>query len=333
MRNRIVIGLAVIGLIVGINAYTSYAKAPEYETVSVSRAQISQVVLASGEVKSDEEVELKFPVSGKLVKLAVKKNERVKKWSLIASLDKKELQKNLERSLRDYAKERTDFDQNEQVTYKDVVETDTIKRILRKNQFDLEKAVLDVELTDFAIKNANLFSPIAGVVTKVHTQEGTSVIAGTAPIVTIADPDKVAFVAEVGESDIANVSPAQEAVIELDAYPEQKFNGKVIEVDFAATKTNGNKAYLVKIAFDQQLAVKLDMSGEAEITTVSHENALVIPKQVIQEKQGKKYAEILKSGKLTQVEITTGLKGKGGMIEVLSGLDEGEQVVLPPKKK
>lgn len=190
-----------------------------------------------------------------------------------------------------------------------------------------------MELADFAAKNADLYSPIDGVITEVNTQAGTSIVAGTTPIVTIVNPDNIFFIAKVGESDIANVAAGQKVTIDLDAFEDKKFSGKVVQVDFAATVTNGNKAYYVKIQLDEKDKLKLDMSGEAQITTDSRENVLAIPKFAIQEKNGKKYVEILEKEKIVQREISTGLKGEGGMIEIVSGLNVGDKVILSPKKK
>lgn len=323
--------LAVVAILfAGFQMYSRFSRPPQYETVAVKRSTITQKVTASGEIKSEDEVELKFPVGGKLTYLAVKKNDLVNKWGYIGSLDLQDLQKRMEKSLRDYSKERNDFDQVRDVTYKDVVITDTVKRILEKDQWDLDKAVLDVELADIAKKNADLYSPIAGVVTKVHTHEGTSVI-NTTPIVTIADPDKMVFIAKIGEADIANVAVGQEAIVILDAFEDKEFKGKIAEVDYAATTaTNGGgKTYQVKITLDELNKVKLDMSGDVEIVTVSHQDALSLPRVAVQEKNGQKYVEVQQEKNLVQKEVTTGIKGVGGVIEILSGIAEGEKVVIP----
>lgn len=330
-RRNLFVALAVIVILfVGFRAYSSYSRIPAYETVEVKKNTIAQNVTASGEIKSEEEVELKFPIGGKLIYLAVKKNDRVKKWGYIGSLDEDELQKKLTKSLRDYSKERDDFDQDSQVTYKDQVITDTVKRVLEKNQWDLDKAVLDVEIADITKKNADLYSPITGVVTKVHTHEGISVI-NTTPIVTIADPDKMVFIAKIGEADIAQIEPGQDAIVILDAFEGKKFSGKVIEIDYAATtSTNGgSKSYGVKIALNDTAKLKLDMSGDVEILTASHSDALSLPRATIQEKDGQKYVEILDDKELKQKEVTTGIRGSGGVIEILSGLGAGEKVVVP----
>lgn len=131
-RRNIFLLLAVLIIsLIGFRIYSARTKAPSYETVAAEKTAITQSVAASGEVKSDNEVDLKFPVSGKVAYLAVKKNDRVKKGAYIASLDKRALQKTLEKSLRDYSKERNDFDEDSQVTYKDKVITDTFRRIVK----------------------------------------------------------------------------------------------------------------------------------------------------------------------------------------------------------
>lgn len=332
-RNIIIVLITVAIFFIGAQIYSSYYKTQAYDVEEIKKTDITRIVFASGEIKSDDEAELKFPVSGKLINIAVKKNDRVKKWGYIASLDKTELLKTMDQSLRDYSKTRADYEEDKEVTYKDKVVTDTVKRVLEKNQYDLDKAVLDVELANFAAKNADLYSPIDGIVTKVQTQAGTGVIAGTTPIVTIVNPDNIFFVAKVGESDIADIVPGQKVSVDLDAFEDKQFTGKVVQVDSAATVSNGNKAYYVKIELDEKDKVKLDMSGEAQITTNSRENVIAVPKFAIQEKNGKKYVEVLENEKPVQKEITTGLKGKGGMMEVVSGLNTGDKVVLSSKKK
>lgn len=319
--------------------FSVYSQQPRYDTVEVKRTSITQEVTASGQIESEDEVELKFPVSGKLTHLAVRKNDKVGKWGYIGSLDQEDLQKRIEKSLFDYSKERNDFDEDQRVTYKGIQNpkdalTDTAKRVLEKNQWDLNRAVLDVELADIAKKNSNLYSPIAGVVTKVQTHEGTSVLAATTPIVIVADPDKLVFVAKVGEADIAEMSEGQDATLTLDAFEGRKFSGRVKEVDFAATiSASGGKTYQVKIALDEIDKLKLYMSGNVKITTISHANALTLPRTVIQGRNGKKYVEVEMGKSVRKKEVTTGMKGRSGTIEVLSGLSEGERVIIPQPNK
>ena len=88
-------------------------------------------------------------------------------------LDTRELQKKLQKALKDYMKERWDFEQEREnygITTDNLDSytlSNEVRRILEKNQFDLDKAVLDVELKDIALKYATLISPISGIVTHI----------------------------------------------------------------------------------------------------------------------------------------------------------------------
>lgn len=335
-KNNIYIALAAISLVfVVFQICQHFFKTPEYNTIEVQRTTVVRNKTASGEIRSEEEVDLTFPVSGKLVNLAVKKNDPVKKWGYIGSLDKRQLQMQVEKSLRDYSKTRWDFDEAHDVTYKDQIITDTIRRVLDKNQFDLDKSVLDVEITDFAKNNADLYSPISGVVTKVYTHEGMSVVGGVTQIVTIANPEKMFFIAKIGEADIAGISVGQEATITLDAFEDKKFKGKVVEIDSAATITPnaGIKTYEVKVALDDLGQVKLDMSGDIELITMSRSDVLAIPTIAIKEKNNKKIVETLEGKQVVQKEVATGVRGDGGMIEILSGLNQGDKVIISKNEK
>ncbi len=331
VKKNIYILLAItVFIFVGFQIYKHFLRIPQYDTVEVLRTTVAKNKTASGEIRSEEEVELTFPVSGKMVNLAIKKNDLVKKWEYIGSLDKQQLQMQIEKNLRDYSKTRWDFDEDNEVTYEDKIITNTIRRVLDKNQFDLDKSVLDVEIADFAKKNANLYSPISGVVTKVHTHEGMSAVGGVTPIVTIANPQKMFFIAKIGEADIAGITIGQKAVVILDAFEDKKFKGEVIEIDYAATISPnvGVKTYEVKIALEDLEQIKLDMSGDIEITTVFHSDVLAITKIEIQEKGDNKIVEVLDGKQIIQKEITIGIRGDGGMIEILSGLNEGDRVVI-----
>lgn len=335
VRRNIIVSVVVVAL--SILAFRSYylSQRPKFETVEVKKASLTQIITASGEIKSDNEIELKFPISGKLTAVNVKVNDLVNKGQVLALLDTQALRIALQQARNDWlAKDATAKKTEDDVKDHDKDETFTQRETRIKAQVARDSAYDAVKAAQRAFQDAVLTAPFSGVVTKLHTHEGTSII-NTTPIVTIADPDKIAFIAKIGEADITNVTVNQEAIVILDAFEGREFKGKVTEIDYAATtSTNGGgKIYQVKITLDELNKVKLDMSGDVEIVTVSHQDALVIPRIAVQEKNGKKYAEVLDGEDLKQKEITAGIKGIGGIIEVLTGLGEGEKVIIPTPNK
>jgi len=307
----------------------------KYETTKVQKEDLTETVSASGTIQAENQVDLKFQTSGLLTWVGVKEGDKVQKWQAIASLDKRELEKNLIKTLRDYSKERWDFEEINKVTYKDQVINDTIKRILEKNQFDLDKAIADVEIKDIAMKLATLITPIAGIVTHIDTPvAGVNITPATA-VFTVADPTKMKFVANIDEADIGKVKSDQKATITLDAYSDQKFEATVEKIAFAAVATKGGgTAYPVEMVLpeNKDLQFKVGMNGDLDITIAGEKNILALPSEAIKEKDNKKFVKIIDGRQIKEVEIQTGLTTET-KTQITQGLNEGTTVIIRAKTK
>jgi len=324
--------LAVSGLIVlVVGGWFSYQrwrpKSPQelYELSSVSRETIRQTVTASGKVKSQTQIDLKFQTSGLLTWVGVKEGDRVNQWQALASLDKRELEKNLQKYLLDFSKERADFDEDLKITYKDKALTDTISRILQKNQYDLDKAVLDVEIKDIAVKLATLTSPISGIVTRIDVPVAGVNITPAAAVFTVADPEHLLFEAEADETDIGNLEMGQPAEVILDAFPDDPIALTVTRIDFnSTTDSSGATIYQVEFALEPNERLRLGLNGEVTITAAKKDDVLVVPFSSV---DSDNQVKVIRNGQLETVTVETGI-ASDDKIEVVSGLNEGEPVVL-----
>lgn len=324
--------LAVSGLIVlVVGGWFTYQrlrpKSPQelYELATVTRESIRQTVTASGKVRSLTQVDLKFQTSGLMTWVGVKEGDSIKKWQAIASLDKRELEKNLQKYLLDFSKERADFDEDLKITYKDKALTDTISRILAKNQYDLDKTVLDVEIKDLAVKLATLTSPIAGIVTHIDVPvAGVNITPATA-VFTVADPQQLIFEAEVDEADIGNLAVSQAAELVLDAFPDDPIPVTVSRIDYSSTTdSSGATIYQVEFSLEPNDRLRLGLNGEVTITSAQKDDVLVVPFSAV---SSDNQVKVVRNGKLETVIVETGI-ASDDKIEVVSGLNENEPVVL-----
>lgn len=299
------------------------------KTEEVKRTSITKSISASGKIASEEEVELKFQTSGLLAWVGVKEGDQVQAWQVIAQLDARELQKTLEKYLRDYSKERANFEEDRLVTYKDRALTDTVKRILEKNQWDLDKAVLDVELKDIALKFATLITPISGIVTQVDTPvAGVNITPATA-VFKVANPEKMIFKANIDEADIAGIILDLPAKITLDAYPGEEYEGKVTKISFASVVTSGGgTAFPVEISLpkNEGQKFKIGMNGDADIILEKRADVLAVPLVAIMEREDKHFVWLIKDGRAKKQEIKTGL-ATDELVEVTEGLKEGDKII------
>lgn len=298
------------------------------ETATVKLEKIRETVSSSGKTKAETQVDLKFQTGGRLAWIKVKEGDTVTKYQALAGLDQQELQKNLTKALRDYSKTRNDYEEAHRDTYRDKPVTDTIKRILEKNDWDLDKAIIDVELKDIALKWAVLTTPIAGIVTRVDTPvAGVNILSTN--VITVADPESLIFSANIDETDIGKINQDLPAEVTLDAYPGEIFSGNVANIAFAAeTSSGGATVYPVKIKLPENEQLRLGLNGDVSIIIKEIPQTLILPLEAIKEsnKDKTKYV-IKKSGdKFAKVTVKTGIVGETET-EILDGLANGDEVV------
>lgn len=179
-------------------------------------------------------------------------------------------------------------------------------------------------------------SPIKGTVTKVNYEIGEEPAAGK-PVVSLLGENNFEVEVDISESDIAKVKVGDLTAITLDAFGEGvKFPAKVYFIEPAETVIQEVIYYKVKIEFNREveeyktnsLNIKSGMTANIIITTAKKENILIMPNRAIIEKNGNgKFARVLVKGRIIETPATIGLRGDGGMVEVLSGVKEGDEVV------
>lgn len=333
-KKKIFIALLAI-LVAFVARSILFPKKPQVSTTRAKSEDLILTVSASGKTESQNQVDLKFQTSGKLAWVGVKEGDEVKKWQAVASLDKEELKKRIEKAMNDYLEERWDFEQSHAdygtsgKSKEEWLVSDAAKRILEKAQFDLNNVIIDVELADITAKLATIVSPIEGIVTHIDTPvAGVNITPATA-VFTVADPNSVIFVANVDEADIGQVSLGQKVKITLDAYLDQEFEGQVKKISFASiTTTGGGTAFPVEISLpeNQDLKFKVGMNGDVEIITQEKSGVLTVPSDAIWRRDDKNFVWKVVSGKAKKQEVKTGLEVED-KTEILEGLSEGEEVV------
>lgn len=310
----------------------------EINTATVAKKGLIQVVSASGEVKAEQKLTLKFQTSGLLSWVGVKEGDWVKKWQAVAKLDTYELERDLINELRDYSKERADFEEEYRVTYREQTPytalTDTVRRILEKNQWDLDKAVTDVEIAHEAVKLATMITPIEGIVTHIDVPiAGVNITPATATF-TIANPALMVFEAEIDEVDIGKIRLGQTASLTLDAYPEEAIAGEVAKIAFQSVATSGGgTAFLVEVILPENINQKfrVGMNGDLDIVVDQKENVLVVPSEAVRYENGQAFVAIWENKQSKTVRVTTGLETENN-IEIIEGLNENQLVVIGETK-
>lgn len=211
----------------------------------------------------------------------------------------------------------------------------------RKSDIDAARARLNQQYASLQrarerYEDTVIRAPIDGIVTKVNLKEGellsTSFASDTAVTMLGDTPYRIEMF--VSEIDVPRVRIGQSGSVLLDAFPGRPFWLTVSELDPTATEVDGVSKYRAKLDFEDETdALKIGMTGDSEIYTDFRENVIIIPGRAVSETDEKKTVRILeKNGSVTDRTVETGMEGADGEVEVISGVSEGETVIVLEKK-
>src|ERR1700675_4239081 len=181
-------------------------------------------------------------------------------------------------------------------------------------------------------------SPIDGIILSRDVEVGDAVssilVLGSAAtlVMTIGDTSEVYVKGKVDESDIGKVYLGQPARIRVETFKDKSFNGKVTKISPMGTEKDNVTTFEVRVSITNPGGeLKAEMTANAEIILEEHKSVLQIPEgAIIYDKDKKASVEVpdpsAKDGK-KKMAVNIGISN-GAKTELLSGLKEGERIVL-----
>lgn len=303
------------------------AKFKEYQ---ITRQEISQTLVLSGTLDAKERVYLNFLAGGKLVYLGAKEGDWVKKWQTIATIDTRDLQKNLEKNLNYYENRRLDWDAQTEADKDQVLDNDEARARLQEQNL-LDNTVLDVEIISVAVNNRVMSAPFAGVLLTSPTPV-IGVILSPSDVFELVNPQTLLVRAEVDEIDLSLLRIGQKAKLIFDAYPAESIES---EIDYIALKsTVGSTGTVFKLELplpniEDLSKYRIGMNADVEIELAKKTNVLVIPLEAIINQEGQTIVKVKSQNRQGYEDrvIKLGLESDEAA-EVVDGLEENEIVLI-----
>jgi HlyD family secretion protein len=173
-----------------------------------------------------------------------------------------------------------------------------------------------------------LRAPAAGLISNIALQVGEFASPST-PVISLVTPE-LHMTANVPEADIAKLAVGASATVTLDAYGQDiEFAGMVASINQTETLVDGVATYQATFAFTQpDVRIKSGMTANITVHADKREGVLAIPQRAVINRNGDKVVRLADGESFREVPITTGLRGSDGTIEVASGLQEGDRVVI-----
>jgi HlyD family secretion protein len=384
--------LLVIAAIGGLTAAKGKNKAVEVRTEQVQQRDLVASVTASGQVRPQTKVDLSSDITGKIVRLAVKEGQMVTQGQFLLQIDPQQQEAAVQRTEAALASSRAQMSQaqaNLLQAQKSYERTAAIKKsnpqlisdenleqlrtqvevntaLYQASRHAVDQALAQLRDTRSSLGKTTIYAPMSGRVTRLNVESGETAIMGTlnkdaATLLTIADMSVLETKVKVDETDVARISLGDSAVIQIDAFPDTTFIGRVTKISNSAVKAAAQQQANQDQAVDYEVTIQLlntpqetrpDFSATAKIITDSRRNTLSIPiialtvrenealakedtavglgKPKPKKEVGKKDVEgvfvVGADNKVTFRPVKVGIAGEKHF-EVLTGLKQGDKIV------
>ena len=351
----------------------------------VARRSITRTVRASGQINPRVKVNISAHVVGKIERLHVREGDaieagqpflRLEQQAFLAVRDDARARlamagtelRQAEVSLADQENRRARAESlhRQGIASKEALESAELQHAsaelrLRSAREGVIQARALLDKAEDDLRKTTIYAPIGGRVIALNAEEGEVVVSGTmnnpaSVIGTIADLSEVLAEVDVDETEIVHVRPELAAAVEVDALPDVRYEGRVVEVGssgYARPQQPDVQFFRVKILLDRpDERLRPGMSARAEVRVTTHEDALVVPIQAVVERpplaaaasggaSGNSAANAagkeeeasvvfeVEGGRARQRAVETGISDTTH-VEILAGVEAGEKVVTGP---
>jgi HlyD family secretion protein len=388
-------GAVIIGIaaFMAVTAAKRGNKGTEVRIEAVEKRDLVASVTASGQVQPQTKVDVAADISGRIVRLAVKEGQMVSKGQFLLEIDPSQyiaaVQRNeaaLSASRAQEAQAKANFIQAQRNYQRSadikkaspqLVSDEQLEQL--KTQAEVQQALQEaamhqVEQSAAQVKDARsslakttILAPMTGRVTRLVVEQGETAVPGTfnkdaATLLTIADMTVLETKVKVDETDVARIEVGDSTIVQIDAFPDTTFLGRVTKISNSSVKSAAAAGGSADQAVDYEVTIQLvnapketrpDFSATAKVVTDARTSALTIPiiALTVRENEtlenadtaaialgrtsaakevGKKDVEgvfiVGTDNKVTFRPVKVGIAGEK-YFEVVSGLKEGERIV------
>ena len=388
-------GVVIVGIaaFMAVTAAKRGNKGTEVRVETVQKRDLVASVTASGQVQPQTKVDVAADISGRIVRLAVKEGQTVTKGQFLLEIDPSQYVAAVQRaeaavsaSKAQEAQAKANFIQSERNYQRSadikkanaqLVSDEQLEQL--KTQAEVQRALQEaaahqVEQSEAQLKDARsslakttILAPMTGRVTRLAVEQGETAVPGTfnkdaATLLTIADMSVLETKVKVDETDVARIEVGDSAIVQIDAFPDTTFLGRVTKISNSSVKGAAAAAGSADQAVDYEVTIQLldppkdtrpDFSATAKVVTDARGAALSIPiiALTVRENEklentdtaaialgrttnakqvGKKDVEgvfvVGTDNKVTFRPVKVGIAGEK-YFEVLTGLKEGEKIV------
>ncbi|MGC1204748.1 MAG: efflux RND transporter periplasmic adaptor subunit [Flavobacteriaceae bacterium] len=301
-------------------------KIPLITTFQVKEAVFTHYVELQGSVSTKQNIVIYPEYSGVLSTVYVDEGQRVNKGQILARIDDGGLSQQLSQLKIQTALAKTTFERQERLWNQKI--GSEIQFLQAKATYEAQEQAVS-QLQNQLAKTV-VRAPFAGTIDDVITDKGSVVSPGQSPLFRIVNLQDMYIETDVPERYISEVVPGKDVQVDFTVLNKQ-MDAKVRQSGNFINPAN--RTFKVEIAVDNKdKTIKPNLTAKLKINDYTNDKAILIPQSIISENaEGQQYVytisdKVENKGKAKRMIIETG-KTQGDLIEVLTGLENGSEIV------
>jgi len=306
----------------GMGGPGSAARVTPVQLGTVERGSIARTATVSGTVEPIRTIGVNSQLAGALLQVLVQEGDAVREGQPLARLDDRELTAQLASAEAAYQVAEAAFQRSEQLRDRKVITIPEYER----DRTAYAAARSQVEQLRTRVGYATVKAPISGMITEKQVEAG-DVVGNNSRLFTLADVSSLVVRAGVSELDVVELKNGDPVTLQLDALPGRTLSGHIRRIFPAGDPTT--RLVPVEVVIDPASAslVRPGFLARVQFSLSTHDNVLLIPASALIGAQGGEAVFSVTDGKAVRRTVETGLDSQG-MVEVRTGLSEGEQIVV-----
>ncbi|MEW6270261.1 MAG: efflux RND transporter periplasmic adaptor subunit [Thermodesulfobacteriota bacterium] len=316
-------------------------------TARVERRRIERIVVATGTIEPENEVEVRSRISGIVERIHVEAGDRVERSRPLIELEREllaaqaaEARARLSGSKAELARAASELRRAVKLKHGGTMSASEEEDAITRQQSAQAAAARDQAVLDtleIQLGYATVVAPMDGTILDVDVEIGTAVasvvsVTGGTRLLTIADDRKLHLEGLVDENDVAWVEVGQPARVRTEAFPGRTFAAEVRKIKPLGERQQNVTYFEVEVLITDPDAAKLRprMSADADIVSEVVEDALVVPETALLYDRERIYVERRVTGDEARFEEATIRVGvlEAGRAQVLEGVAAGDEVRL-----
>lgn len=291
------------------------------EIAGVTTDQITANLTGTATLETEEEADVVAKTSGIVEDILVEEGMPVKQGQTLAKLEADMLAIEVSKARAELNRLESEFNRSNELFDKNLISKEQFQNT--RFQYEAQKAAF--EAAQLNLEYASIRAPISGVVAKRYIKTGNMVNVN-APVFKIVDFEHLIANIFVPEVDIYKVKTGQPATLSFDASNGTVVTGHVERISPIVDPASGTVK--VTIAIDEgKSRLKPGMFARVKIIYDTHQNSLLIPKQALITEDGSEMVFTVNDSMAYRITVKTGYVSES-MVEILEGLNRGDQVVV-----